>query len=201
MTRKERRKAKRLHMVKPVEATFEHYAVRILDLSTAGARIETDSAIPLSTRGKLRFKWRKEEIEVGAEIVRAGDDDEGLRFTEESGLVRRLISDANAEVRRAQAANALGLREQNVIDGDQTLTAASAAARSLVKGFIVWTFDGRAWSSRKALLPEQPEDGFTVAAAESHEQVEQLRRSYEDGDAEARNLIRRLASLSVAKTG
>ena len=187
-------------MVKPVEARFEDFVVRILDLSPAGARVESDAEMPLGTRGILRFTWRKQQVEVTAEIVRAGDGDEGLRFTEESGIVRRLISDANAEVRRAQAANALGLREQNVIDGDQTLTAASAAARSLVKGFVVWTFDGKTWSSRKALLPDQPENGFTVAAAESYEQVEQLRKSYEDGDTAARNLIRRLASLSVVKT-
>lgn len=187
-------------MVRPLDGWFGDYAVRILDLSTSGARIETDGDIPKGSRGLFRFHWRKEEVEVTAEIIRAGDGDEGLRFTEESGIVRRLISEANAEVRRAQAANALGLRDQNIIDGDQTLTAASAAQRSLVKGFIVWTFDGKAWSSRKALVPDQPEDGFTVAAAESGEQVEQLRKSYEDGDEDARKLIRRLAELSVVKT-
>lgn len=186
-------------MVKPIEARFGNHAVRILDLSTAGARIECDTEMPLGERGSLTFRWRKQDISVMAEVARAGEGDEGLRFTEESGIVRRLISEANAEVRRAQAANALGLREQNVIDGDQTLTAASAAARSLARGFIVWTFDGKEWTSRKALLPDQPEDGFTVAAAESFEQVEQLRKSYEAGDNDARELIRRLASLSVVK--
>ena len=200
MTKKERRRQQRLHLVKPIEAKFGTYVVRILDLSTEGARIETDGAIPKGARGTLHFSWRKAEIEVTAEIVRAGEGDEGLHFTEESGIVRRLISEANAEVRRAQAANALGLREQNVIDGDQTLTAASAAARSMVKGFIVWTFDGKTWTSKKANSADQPADGFTVAAAESFEQVEQLRKSYEDGDEAGRDLIRRLASLSVAKT-
>ena len=199
MTKKERRKQERLHLVKPIEARFGNYTVRILDLSTSGARIETDDDIAKGTSGILRFAWRKEQVEVTAAIVRAGEGDEGLKFTEESGVVRRLISEANAEIRRAQAANALGLREQNVIDGDQTLTAASAAARSLVKGFIVWTWDGKEWTSRKAQTSDQPTDGFTVAAAESFEQVEQLRKSYEAGDEEGRNLIRRLASLSVSK--
>jgi len=199
VTKKERRTTERLHLVKPIEARFGDFTVRILDLSTTGARIESDSEIPLGTRGSLRFSWRKEQLDVSAELVRAGEGDEGLRFREENGLVRRLISEANAEVRKAQAANALGLREQNVIDGDQTLTAASAAARSLVKGFIVWTFDGKGWISKKALLPDQPDDGFPVAAAESFEQVEQLRKSYENGDKDARDLIRRLASLSVVK--
>jgi hypothetical protein len=187
-------------MVKPVEARFGDHQVRILDLSTVGARIETDGELPLGERHALRFTWRKQQIEVMAEIVRGGDGDEGLRFNEESGIVRRLISEAHAEVRRAQAANALGLRDQNVIDGDQTLTAASAAARSLVKGFVVWTYDGKEWASRKALVADQPDDGFTVAAAESWEQVEQLRKSYQEGDKDARDLIRRLASLSVVKS-
>ena len=199
--KKERRSRERLHMVRPIDGWFSDYAVRVLDLSTTGARIESDDEIPVGARGLFRFFWRKEEIEVTAEIARSGDGDEGLRFTEESGVVRRLISEANAEVRRAQAANALGLREQNVIDGDQTLTAASAAQRSMMaKGFITWTWDGSVWNSRKALLPDQPDDGFTVAAAESPEQVQQLRKSYQEGDEEGRNLIRRLAELSVVKT-
>jgi hypothetical protein len=198
--KKERRSQERLHMVRPINGWFGDHAVRVLDLSTSGGRIESAEEIPLGSRGLFRFVWRKQEIEVTAEIVRAGKDDEGLRFTEESGVVRRLISEANAEVRRAQAANALGLREQNIIDGDQTLTAASAAQRGLTRGFVIWTYDGNAWSNRKALLPDQPPDGFTVAAAESEEQVEKLRKSYEKGDEEGRNLIRRLAELSVAKT-
>lgn len=198
---KDRRGHERLHMVRPIDGWFSDYAVRVLDLSTAGARIESEEEIPLGARGLFRFFWRKEEIEVTAEIARSDNEHEGLKFTEESGVVRRLISEANAEVRRAQAANALGLREQNVIDGDQTLTAASAAQRSMMtKGFVVWTWNGSAWDSRKALLPDQPEDGFTVAAAESPEQVDQLRQSYEAGDEEGRGLIRRLAELSVAKT-
>jgi len=187
-------------MVRPIDGWFADYGVRVLDLSTSGARIEGGTEIPLGSRGLFRFMWRKQQVEVTAEIVRAGDGDEGLRFTEESGVVRRLISEANAEVRRAQAANALGLRDQNVIDGDQTLTAASAAQRALVKGFITWTYDGNGWNSRKSLLPDQPENGFTVAAAESAEQVEKLRKSYEVGDEEGRKLIRRLAELSVAKS-
>ncbi len=188
-------------MVRPIDGWFSDYAVRVLDLSTAGARIESDDDIPVGARGLFRFFWRKEQVEVTAEIARSDSEHEGLKFTEESGVVRRLISEANAEVRRAQAANALGLREQNVIDGDQTLTAASAAQRSMMtKGFIVWTWDGSAWSSRKALVPDQPDDGFTVAAAESPDQVDQLRKSYEEGDEEGRNLIRRLAELSVVKT-
>jgi hypothetical protein len=198
---KERRSRERLHMVRPIDGWFSDYAVRVLDLSTAGARIESDDDIPVGARGLFRFFWRKEQVEVTAEIARSDSEHEGLKFTEESGVVRRLISEANAEVRRAQAANALGLREQNVIDGDQTLTAASAAQRSMMtKGFIVWTWDGSAWSSRKALVPDQPDDGFTVAAAESPDQVDQLRKSYEEGDEEGRNLIRRLAELSVVKT-
>jgi PilZ domain-containing protein len=199
VTKKERRKEQRLHMVKPIEGRFGSHPVRILDLSTLGARIDSQAEMAVGERAPLTFTWRQETVSVLAEIARAGDGDEGVRFVEECGTVRRLISEANAEVRRAQAANALGLREQNVIDGDQTLTAASAAARSLAKGFIVWTFDGREWTSRKAQISDQPEDGFTVAAAEPMEQVEQLRKSYQSGDREGRDLIRRLASLSVVK--
>ncbi len=91
-------------------------------------------------------------------------------------------------------------REENVVSGDETLTAASAGARGLISGFTVWRLgeDGQ-WKKSSSLLADQPEDGFTVAAGEPAEQVDLLQRNYESGDAEARRMIRILAELSVAK--
>ncbi len=197
----ERREFQRLHLTHPADGWFGDYAVRLLDVSASGAFIEHDEEIPNGARALLRFFWHGTEVEIMAETVRSEDGRSGLSFVEESELLMDLIAESAKEVLRAQEANARGLREENVLSGDETLTAASAGVRGLMKGFFTWTLtDSGEWKRTASLLPEQPENGFTVAAGESTEQVGMLCRSYESGDAEARRMIRMLAELSIAKS-
>ncbi len=195
----ERREFQRLHLTRPADGWFGDFQVRLVDVSAKGAFIESDDVIPADARALLRFFWRGNEVEIMSLTVRHADGRTGLTFLEHSELLNRLIEQSATEVLRAQEANAMGLREHNVISGDETLTAASAGVR-LGKAFVTWTLseDG-AWSRHAALVPDQPENGFTVAASESPEQVDLLCSSYEVGDAEARRLIRMLAELSAAK--
>ena len=198
----ERREFQRLHLTHPADGWFGDYAVRLLDVSAKGALIEHDDDIPNGARALLRFYWHGAEVEITAETVR-GDDHghSGLTFVEESQQLMDLIAESVKEVLRAQEANAQGRREDNIISPDETLTAASAGARGMMRGFTVWTLaDSGEWKRTSSLLPDQPEDGFTVAAGETAEQVAMLKRSYEAGDAEGRRMIRMLAELSVAKS-
>ena len=48
-------------------------------------------------------------------------------------------------------------------------------------------------------IHDQPENGFTVAANESEEQIQMLCRTYESGDAESRRMTRMIAELSVTR--
>jgi PilZ domain len=197
----ERREFQRLHLTRPADGWFGDYAVRILDVSANGALIEHEEEIPNGARALLRFYWRGTEVEIMAETVRGDDGRSGLTFVETSELLLDLIAHSTKEVLLAQEANAKGLREDNVISGDETLTAASAGARGLMKGFIIWTLTSSGeWKKASSLIPDQPEDGFTVAAGESAEQVEMLQRSYETGDEEGRRMIHLLAELSVVKS-
>ncbi|GAC1396238.1 MAG: hypothetical protein NVSMB68_13020 [Thermoanaerobaculia bacterium] len=97
---------------------------------------------------------------------------------------------------RAPEANMEGDRQRNIISGDETLTTASAGLRAA--GFVTWTLLPDGWKRRKSLLPDQPENGFTLAASEPEDQVALLRNTYENGDEEARRITRLLAELSVA---
>lgn len=197
----ERREFQRLHLTRPADGWFGDYAVRILDVSAGGALIEHEEEIPNGARALLRFYWRGTAVEIMAETVRGDDDHSGLTFVETSELLMDLIAYSAREVLLAQEANAKGLREENVISGDETLTAASAGARGMMKGFTVWTFsDSGEWKKTSSLIADQPEDGFTVAAGESTEQVLMLKRSYETSDEEGRRMIRLLAELSVVKS-
>lgn len=99
------------------------------------------------------------------------------------------------EIERAQEANAAGDRAHNVV-GDATLTAASEIAPG--DSFLSLRLGANGWKRRRSLLPDQPEDGFTVRASLPSEQIEMLCLTYENGDDESRQLTRLMAALSVS---
>jgi len=191
----ERREFQRLNLTKPIDGWLGDFAIRLLDVSAIGALIEHDEPIESDSRALLQFYWRGQQVEITSDITRDAEGHAGLRFVEDSPLLRRLIAESATEVLRAQEANASGDREHNIV-GDETLTAASS---HIALHFVTWLFDDDgSWTKRASLIAEQPPNGFTVTAAEPADQVELLRSTYESGDAEGRRLIRMLAELSVA---
>ena len=192
----ERREYQRLALTSPLDGKFARISVRLLDVSAIGALIESDRSIPAGKKGILHFSWRDHKVKIRAEAVRTSEDQAGLRFTEDSAHLRGLIAESAREVLRAQEANLEGDRRHNVISGDETLTSASAGLRAA--GYVTWTLLPEGWKKRKSLLPDQPENGFTLSASEPEDQVALLRSTYENGDEEARRITRLLAELSVA---
>jgi len=192
----ERRAFQRLTLAEPLDGWFGDFAVRLLDVSASGAQIEHEDEIPGDARGLLRFIWRGIEVEILAETARMIHRQRiGVKFLEESEPLRRLLAMSAEEVLRALEANARGDRTANVV-GDETLT---SAWRTQVTGFVRWTLENGAWHPHPSNDPEQPENGFTISASESDEQVALLRRTYETGDAEARRMTRMLAQLSCTE--
>lgn len=192
----ERRAYQRLTLVEPLDGWFGDFSVRLIDVSANGAQIEHDEAIPDDARALLRFFWHNEEVEILAETARTIQSNRaGLRFLEDNDVLRALLASSAAEVLRAIEANARGNRAENVI-GDETLT---SAWRRPASGYVQWIFDddGGGWRAVPSDDRDQPENGFTISAAEEDDQVEMLCRTYESGDAEARRLTRMLAELSV----
>ena len=192
----ERREYQRLALTSPLDGKFGKTPIRLLDVSAIGALIESDVEIPIGRKGDLTFTWREHRVKIKAESVRTDEDMAGLKFREDSRKLRDLIAESAREVLRAQEANLEGDRMRNIISGDETLTTASAGLRAA--GYVTWTLLAEGWKKRKSLLPDQPDNGFTLAASEPEDQVELLRKTYENGDDEARRLTRLLAELSVA---
>jgi len=193
----ERRGFQRLNLVRPIDGWFGDYAVRLVDVSATGALMECDETIPADSRALLRFWWRDSELEILAETARQDVNRCAVVFVDSDDVLTGLIADSARELLRAQEANAAGDRARNVV-ADQTLTAASAGHGGA--GYVTWVLKSDGWKHRPSLLPDQPSDGFTIAASEPQEQVEILCRTYESGDAEARTLTRMLAEISVTKT-
>lgn len=190
----ERRHFQRLVLVEPLDGWFGDYPVRLIDVSATGALIEHDDEIPADARALLRFYWDGEEIELTAETARTLGYRTGVKFLDESEALLRFIAGSAKDMLLALEANARGDREANIV-GDETLT---AAWRRPAAGFVRWIFSAAGWTHEHSLFPDQPENGFTIAAAEPDDQVELLCRTYEAGDTEARRLTRMLAEISVA---
>ena len=66
-------------------------------------------------------------------------------------------------------------------------------------GFLQYHLTADGWKCQRALLPDQPEDGFTVSANESQEQIDLLCSTYESGDEEAKRMTRMIAEVSVTR--
>jgi hypothetical protein len=193
----ERREFQRLHLTKPIDGWFGDFSVLIVEVSASGAKIVHDQKLSTGSRGSLRFSWRGSDLEIMSEVVRSEGARSGVQFVEQNDVLRALIVDSANEVLRAQEANAAGDRARNVI-GDETLTAASAGVRA-ANGFLQYHFTPNGWKCHRAMLADQPDDGFTVSANENQEQIDLLCRTYETGDAEAKRMTKMIAELSVSR--
>jgi hypothetical protein len=75
-----------------------HSPVRILDLSTGGARISTDRMVPAGSIAPLRFRIDRKNIDLNAEMVwcrpaeRRGGFEAGLKIEGEELLLRQVIA-------------------------------------------------------------------------------------------------------------
>ena len=190
----ERRQFQRLEFDEPLDGWFGDFPVRLINVSGSGVLVQCDEPIEAGARALLRFFWGGHEVELLAEMTRDGEDGAGLAFVDDPAMLRDLIADSATQLLRAQEANALGKREQNVVYGDQTLTAASSRVSST---YTTWLYEDNTWRSRRSLVPDQPPNGFTVYSGEPEDQVNLLKRTYEKGDAETRHLTRVFAELSV----
>lgn len=65
------------------------------------------------------------------------------------------------------------------------------------RGYVRWTLQDGKWKRAKTNSPEQPDEGFTIWAWESDEQVELLQKAYETADPQFRSVIRLCAELSL----
>ena len=191
----ERRAYQRLTLVEPLDGWFGDFPVRLIDVSASGAQIEHEETIPDDARALLRFFWRNQEVEILAETARTIQTHRaGVRFLEDNDVLRTLLANSTADVIRALEANARGDRAQNVI-GEETLT---SAWRRPASGFVQWIFDeDGGWRAVPSDDRDQPENGFTISAAEEDDQVEMLCDDYRRMDGETKQLIRLLARITV----
>ena len=215
MSSDDRRTFQRLKLTRPILATLDGDNALVLDIGMSGALVEHYGTPEPGETFVLSFRWQGTDVEFVCEVVRTalmrspGGDGEspvshtGVRFTKPIGDSAQRLEDFMAtfvgRVLAAQKANAAGEhRGENLTILEQL----GGARRSRTRGgYVSYRLKGDAWWRIPTTSFAQPEDGFTVSAHEDDEEVESLCRTYENADAEGRDLIRLVAELSARGQG
>lgn len=208
MADRERRRFQRMKLGKPLLAMIDGQSALILDIGLSGAFVEHYGTVASGDKFRLSFRWKGGEVAflcsvVRTAVIRAAQEGQatvsqsGIEFVESFGESDAKLQDMMgtfvARVLTAQKANASG----DATTSASILSQLGEARRTRTRGFVAYLWDGKAWTRRRTQLSDQPRNGFTVGAYEDEDDLEVLCRTYEQGDDEARNLIRLVAELSV----
>lgn len=205
----DRRSFQRLKLAKPILAGLSGENALLLDIGVRGAFIEHHGETKSGQKFILSFKWKGSDITYDAEVVRTSAvrpaakgglavSQSGLRFLRGRGDSDALLQDMMATfVGRILAAQRANAQSNATGESSSVLYQLGQARRTRTKGYLAYLWDGTSWTVRRTELPQQPRNGFTVAAYEDEEELESLCRTWEIADEEGRKLIRLVAELSV----
>ena len=138
-------------------------------------------------------------LPADAALVATLPDGEPFEFYGEIGLANEWLGHPLRKAGRGWVSACLFARVNNHnVTSPLSMRGQTQALATTPEEAATWTLEEKGWRKRKSLLPDQPAEGFTIAASEPEESVALLRKTYENGDDEARRLTRLLAELSVA---
>lgn len=193
-----------LRLAKPIAARLGSDGVLVLDLGASGALLSGRGQFTPGTEHTLSFADAGLRVQLRCLVtgveqhLLTPDRDLLVRFLERNDALENFISGYREQVRLAAEANARGEIEENVIDGDRTLSDLGSALRTN-PAFVRCRFDGAKWSRERTPDRDQPADGFTIAAYEPDDQISLLQQAYEESDDDGRHLLREFAAASLAK--
>ncbi len=165
-----RRRFERVRLLKPIQGRIGAKRVFIVDVSVNGFRVAHQDAI-----GGIG----EQPLHSGLEITHTGH---GARST-----LRDLVHGYVMRALDERKANARGIPPL-AVQYHQTATATEFVRHELIGG---------TWRQTATTRREQPPNGFNVAADHSDEEIDMLRDAYERGDKSARDIIRKMAELSI----
>lgn len=193
------RRIERVTLLQPVPAVVNGEHVYVTDASTAGVRLSHSSLFPQGTKCDVAFEWDGKPIEFVAQQrwtkLQRGSSKSGYQsgfeiasIDEGSNVALRTLIESYVE--RAldeQKANAKGIPPA-APSSVQSGKTAQYVRHELLHGV---------WRKMTTTDSRQPQVGFTVAATESLHQVELLRAAYSVADPSMREMIRKLAEMSI----
>jgi hypothetical protein len=200
----ERREFQRLRLELPIPGTLDDNPVFIAEIGVLGARIRHSGLFNFET-AELLFPSDYGPIHLRCERIRTTtvksqsfssiSQESGVRFIAalgESGDRLRLLLTELVTGELSRRKSAPPPMSTDAIDADRILRARDA-------GYLCYTLESGGWQKRRVLLPEQPENGFTVVRDEDGDEMQRLCAVFEAADEEGRRLIHMLAELSVSQ--
>lgn len=196
-------------LIEAIAGRLDGESVTILAIDEEGAVVEHSIAkLTSPPEHRLQFAWEGEELDLKCSVAPESEFQEMLsdsrqELTWHVKVAFSADADLTALVRARESwRRKLDSRqEENLMGASVSASAAmlsvGQAFREHKQGYIAFVFRGGKWTSRESRSPEQPWEGFTVAAFETDQQIELLKLAYEEADREGRDLIRRFAAASL----
>lgn len=192
---KQERRIARVSLPKPIAATACGKSVQIVDASVRGVRLWHSTLFSEEKGCPVAFDWEGRQIEFtallrwtklqrGKNLYQSGFEIEQIDPLS-TRVLRTLIESCVRRALDEQKANARGIPPPARFPAHRT---SLYARHELMHGV---------WRKSTTDDPRQPDSGFTVPANESPHQVDLLRAAYAAADIEMRDMIRRLAELSI----
>lgn len=202
----DRRRLQRVSLPHPLRATMDGTRIFLVDLSLRGLRVlHQDDIGRVGGSGTVVTNWDGHRIELHCRIVRTSlhrasehtttrkQYHSGLAITEAIGAsgvtLRRFIEHHVERALDEQKANARGIPPRLAAQSVQTGAPVT---------FVRHEYNLGQWREVMTPTAAQPENGFTISAQHSKDEIEMLRRAYEQAATNSdRATIRKLAALSV----
>jgi hypothetical protein len=200
MAQNERRRVNRVGLC--VLAQLGGTSVELMNLSLSGARIESAHRLPPGSETTLSFSARGTVVRINVRVERCRMSraersgaiyDIGLSFPVLQRSIAEVVANELAETLRQQKANAAGVVPLDGPSFGEQLAQVRPSGK-----YLQLTLEGNVWRTATVDTPRQPQNGFTVDAGERPDQIALLQRTYERGDYNARNMIARLASMTIS---
>jgi hypothetical protein len=201
-----RRQSPRYRLDQPLPAYIGRGRGALVDLSANGARIRHTSAVARGARVRIVFDWKGERFQGIGEVLAsrvAGFGAGGTEFESRvrflplapssSALLQRAVTDLDNGDLRKWVANLQGWSEDDV--------APAPAPPSPVNTFVRCRLVNRRWEQRVTRDPSIPPDGFIVAGGTEPSEIRALCRTFEQSDAEGRQLLQRMTGAVLQEAG
>lgn len=208
----DRRRSQRIQLDDRPEAILGGVPVSIIELGLSGLRISSSEPFREDNRAELTFDYEGEEVRAMCRIVRSELQSRlsevmgelvyhvGLEIIEikaqSKRSIRKLIGERVSRALELQKANALG--ETANWDSVIESTRHRPSGRSEMYTSCRLGAGGQ-WQEATILKPTQPRDGFTIRATATDEEIGKLKKAYEEGSPEIRDMIRVFAEISITE--
>ena len=193
------RKIERVRLQEPVPAKADGETAYVVDASVHGVRLSHKGLFSQGTKHDVEFEWDGRPIRFVGEIRWTRADREARNGVYQSGIaIAKIPTDSEKALRGLVehcVERALDERKANA-RGVPPL-AASFRPGTQSQTYTRHEFVHGVWRKMTTSDRRQPEAGFTVPSTETRTQVEMLRAAYEVADGSMRQVIRRLAEISL----